>query len=85
MELYIGLDVSLEETHICVMDRNGKKIKEAAAVSDPADLDTAMSEYKNDLERWDWKRLRSAGGWQRNSRNWVIPPLSLKLGTCALH
>lgn len=62
MELYIGLDVSLEETHICVMDRNGKKIKEAVAVSDPADLDTAMSEYKNDLERVGLE-ASSVGGW----------------------
>jgi len=41
MELYVGLDVSLKETSICVVDRNGAVIAEGVAKSDPA----ALAEY----------------------------------------
>ncbi len=35
MELYVGLDVSLEETSICVMDRTGSITAESITTSDP--------------------------------------------------
>lgn len=35
MKLYIGLDVSLEKTAICVISGHGEIIKEAEAASDP--------------------------------------------------
>ena len=35
MELYVGLDVSLKETSICVMDRDGTVVAECIALSDP--------------------------------------------------
>jgi transposase len=35
MELYVGLDVSLKQTAICVVDGNGKIISERMVVSDP--------------------------------------------------
>ena len=36
MELFVGLDVSMDETSICVVDRDGKIIKECKAATDPA-------------------------------------------------
>ena len=41
MELYVGLDVSLKETSICVVDRDGAVIAEGVAMSDPE----ALAEY----------------------------------------
>ena len=35
MEYFAGLDVSMEETHICVLDRDGAVVHEAKAVSTP--------------------------------------------------
>ena len=35
MELYVGLDVSLKQTAICVVDRDGKVVAEAMLASDP--------------------------------------------------
>ncbi len=35
MELYVGLDVSLKETSICVVDRTSKIVREGVVVSDP--------------------------------------------------
>jgi transposase len=36
MEYYAGLDVSMEETHICVLDREGTLIREGKTRSSPA-------------------------------------------------
>jgi transposase len=38
MDLYIGLDVSLASTAICVVSAQGKLIKETAAASEPDKL-----------------------------------------------
>src|SRR5471030_2168555 len=35
MEYFAGLDVSMEETHICVLDREGVVVHEAKAASRP--------------------------------------------------
>ena len=35
MEFFVGLDVSLDETHICVVDEGGRIIKETRALSEP--------------------------------------------------
>lgn len=38
MDWYIGLDVSLESTTLCVVSAQGKVVKETAAPSEPEDL-----------------------------------------------
>ena len=38
MTYYAGIDVSLEESSICVVDGNGKIIREAKVASDPESL-----------------------------------------------
>jgi hypothetical protein len=35
MEQYVGLDVSLKMTAICIVDRGGKILREGMVVSDP--------------------------------------------------
>ena len=44
MDYYAGLDVSMEETHICVMDRDGVVVHETKVASTPADIDAALME-----------------------------------------
>lgn len=36
-EYHVGLDVSLDETSICVVDQDGKLLKECKAATEPAD------------------------------------------------
>ncbi len=36
MELYVGLDVSLKETSICVVDGNGTIVSEGTVISEPS-------------------------------------------------
>ena len=38
MKYFAGLDVSLEETAICVVDEDGQIVKEARAASEPQTL-----------------------------------------------
>ena len=36
---YVGLDVSVKETSICIVDESGKAVREAKAASDPVELE----------------------------------------------
>lgn len=51
MDYYAGLDVSLEETAICVVDGTGRIVKEARAASEPPALAAALNQLDLPLER----------------------------------
>jgi len=40
MQVFIGFDISLQSTHICVVDSDGKKVREGVVPSDVPALDT---------------------------------------------
>ena len=71
MSHYAGLDVSLEETAICVVDSTGRIVKETRAPSEPEALIAALREIGLPLERvgleacsltaWLHDELRSTG------------------------
>lgn len=42
MDYFAGLDVSLEKTHICVLDRDGTVVFEASAASTPESISAAL-------------------------------------------
>jgi len=43
MEYFAGLDVSMEETHVCVVTRNGTVVFEAKVPSTPASIAAALA------------------------------------------
>ncbi len=43
MDYFAGLDVSLEKTHVCVLDRDGTVVHEATAPSSPAAIMAALT------------------------------------------
>lgn len=51
MKYFAGLDVSLEETAICIVDESGRIVKEARAASEPGALGEALREVDVPLER----------------------------------
>lgn len=44
MEYFAGLDVSMEETHICILDREGALIREGNASSTPKAIAAFLAE-----------------------------------------
>lgn len=71
MDYYAGLDVSLEETAICVVDGSGRIVRELRATSDPEALAGALQQLELPLNRigleacslsaWIHEGLRRAG------------------------
>ena len=71
MELYVGMDVSLKETSICVVDDDGKIVCEGAVISQPEALaefikTNAVKAKRIGLETgptttWLWHELRRLG------------------------
>jgi transposase len=71
MELYVGLDVSLKETSICVVDGSGRIVSEGTVLSEPAAIAAfikakAGSALRIGLETgptttWLWHELRALG------------------------
>jgi hypothetical protein len=44
MEYFAGLDVSMAETHVCVVTRNGAVIHQAKVPSTPADIAAELAQ-----------------------------------------
>ena len=71
MRYYAGLDVSLEETSICIVDENGEIVKELRSASEPEALVISLRTVDRRLERigleacplsaWLHDGLRDAG------------------------
>ena len=71
MELYVGMDVSLKETAICVVDDNGEIVSEGTVISEPVAIAEfikvkAAGARRIGLETgptttWLWHELRALG------------------------
>jgi transposase len=71
MELYVGMDVSLKETSICVVDDKGEIVSEGTVISDPAALADFVKAKADGAKRigletgptstWLWHELRALG------------------------
>ena len=71
MEHYAGLDVSLKETSICVVDGGGEIVSEGTVISEPAAIATFIKAKAGKAKRigletgpittWLWHELRALG------------------------
>ena len=71
MKHYAGLDVSLEQSSVCVVARDGKIVREAKVASEPGELVSWFGELGLDVERigleagplsqWLYAALKQAG------------------------
>ncbi len=69
MELYVGMDVSLKETSICVVDDKGKIVSEGTVISEPKAITEHIKSAAPDATRigletgptatWLWHELKS--------------------------
>ena len=46
MDLHVGLDVSLDETSVCIVDTEGKRVREAKVATDPEAVCMVLSEHQ---------------------------------------
>ncbi|GAA4773135.1 hypothetical protein GCM10023219_20430 [Stakelama sediminis] len=67
MEYFAGLDVSIEETAICVVGDDGKVVLETAVETNPAAIATALERYAG--------RLRRVGHEAASLSPWLHPGL----------
>jgi transposase len=51
MEIYAALDVSLEKTSVCILDRDGRTVLEAVVASEPEALAACLAPYRRHLVR----------------------------------
>lgn len=51
MNVYVGLDVSMDSTSICVVDLEGTVLKECKALTDPEGIQLAVKEWIGSIER----------------------------------
>ncbi len=71
MEQYIGLDVSQDVTHVCVVDRDGQRLWEGDCVSTPEAIGETIKRHapgavkigleSGHLSTWHWHGLRDLG------------------------
>ena len=71
MKLYVGMDVSLKETSLCVVDGKGEIVSEGTVISDPTAIAAfikgkARNAIRIGLETgptttWLWHELRALG------------------------
>ena len=71
MQYYVGLDVSLAETSVCILDETGTIVREAKVCSDPEDLIAYMEGLElpvrligmetGQLSNWLYHGMRDAG------------------------
>jgi len=71
MELYVGMDVSLKETSICVVDGKGEIVSEGPVISEPAAIAAFIKAKARNAVRigletgptttWLWHELRALG------------------------
>ena len=71
MEYYVGLDVSLKQTSICVVDRTGSVVREGVVDSDPEAISVYLRSKAPDAVRvgletgptstWLWTELKRLG------------------------
>ena len=62
VEHYIGIDVSLKQSSVCVVDATRKIVHEAKIATEPEALVAFCGELGLSVTRSDWRPDRSASG-----------------------
>jgi len=82
MDHFAGLDVSVKETSICIVDDTGRIVREVKVASEPEALLKVLGARPTASSGLDWKPDRCRNGcsalWPKQSYQWSVS----KPGTC---
>ena len=67
MEHYAGIDVSLKQSSLCVVDATGRIVREAKIASEPEALIGWLADFGLPLARMAWRRGLCRSGFMRRS------------------
>ena len=91
MEYFAGIDVSLEQSHVCLVDATGKIVREAKVVSAPEALVdwfgalglpmTRIGVEAGPLSQWLHRGLTAVGSAGPATR-WCAPPCTRPRMSC---
>ena len=56
MQYYVGLDVSVKETSVCIIDKAGKVIREVKVATEPVAIFAVLTEEPLAIERIGLRR-----------------------------
>jgi transposase len=62
MDHFAGLDVSIKETSICIVDDTGRIVREVKVASEPEPLLQVLTNPAYHFKRIDWKPGRCRNG-----------------------
>ena len=62
MDYFSGLDVSVKETSVCIVDDTGKIVREVKVASEPDTLLAVLANPAYHFKRIGWKRDRCRSG-----------------------
>ena len=67
MEHFAGLDVSVKETSVCIVDDTGKIVREVKVASEPEALLPVLTNPSYRFKRIGWKPVRCRNGFSAHS------------------
>jgi len=67
MDHFAGLDVSVKETSVCIVDDAGKIVREVKVASEPEELLAVLTNPPTTSSGLDWKPGRCRNGYSAHS------------------
>ena len=81
MEHYVGLDVSLKLTAICIIDQTGKIEREGVVPSDPEAIAAFIESHSSNVARVGLRREQRQRGYGPSLTSWDCPSSASMPGT----
>ena len=82
MDHFAGLDVSVKETSVCIVDEAGKIVREVKVASEPEAFLAALKTRSITSSELGWKLVRCRNGYSARSPKQACQWSASRRGTC---
>ena len=82
MDHFAGLDVSVKDTSVCIVDDTGKIVREVKVASEPEALLAVLNNPPTTSSAVAWKPVRCRNGCSVRSPKQACRRSALRRGTC---